>query len=181
MVNYSDIAALRGSNEFIRVELSEYKVDGENGVEVHQGVDYRVNKGYVANAMVVGALGLGHPVLAAFGATPFSVFCAQSLLLGFMVGCLAKRAAANGRLKQVEDAYIREHGTPNEIDQSNQFHSSTTRVQSIKRFVLGGGGQFYRWGGVHGSGQWSIQYGEHRFVGVGWCLSIRRSGCSRGG
>jgi len=143
MVNYSDITALRAaSNEFIRVELSGHKVEGENGLEVHQGVDYQVNKGYVANAMVVGALGLGQPVLSMIGATPFSVFCAQSLLLGVMVGCLAKRAAANGRLKQVEDAYIREHGTPNEIDQSNQFHASTTRVQSIKRFVLGAAASF---------------------------------------
>lgn len=132
MSDYSPIEQLRSTKEFLRVEITPHTEDGEKG----EGVDPKINKGYLVKGAVVLGIGLASPVLEHVGLSPFAVLSAQTLLVGVMVGQLSHRAVANFKLKQLEHAYILEHGTQDDKEKLQDNIATTQNYQPLKRGFL---------------------------------------------
>lgn len=132
MSDYSQIEQLRSKQEFLRVEITPHTEDGEHG----EGVDPKINRGYLVKGAVIVGMGVASPVLEHVGISPLAVLSAQTLLIGFMVGQLSQRAVSNSRLDALEGAYILEHGTHDEKEKLRDNIENNQNYRPLKRAFL---------------------------------------------
>lgn len=76
------------------------------------------------------------PVLQNVGLSPLAVLGAQTFLVGMMVGELSKRAQINSQLERLEQTYILENGTENEIQQLVDNVENSQNHNSLKKGLL---------------------------------------------
>jgi len=140
MNDYTSIEQLRSKKEFLRVEITQHSDNGE----MVEGVDPKIDSSYLVKGAVVVAMGFASPVLESVGLSPLAVLGAQTLFVGMMVGELSKRAQINSQLKRLEQTYILENGTEDEIQQlvdnveNSQNHNSLKKGLLISSSVLVG-------------------------------------------
>lgn len=132
MSDYSQIEQLRSKKEFLRVEITPHTENGEQG----EGINPKINTGYLVKGAVIMGMGLVSPVLEHAGISPLAVLSAQTLLIGVMVGQLSQRAASNSKLNQLERSYIFEHGTNAETDALQKNIENSTNYKPFKRAFL---------------------------------------------
>lgn len=131
--SYSPIEQLRSKNEFLRVEMSEHRDNGELVV----GIDPKIGKGYLTKTAVILGIGVATPVLGYFGLSPIAVVGAQTLLVGLMVGQLSGRAVNNSRLNALETSYIQKNGTEEDNAKLQEHLNDTKNYRPLKRVLLG--------------------------------------------
>lgn len=132
MTEYTSIEQLRSKKEFLRIEITQHSENGEEG----EGVDPKINSGYLVKGAVVLGMGLAAPVLENVGISSLALLSAQTLLVGVMVGQLSKRAHVNSQLNQLENEYILEHGTQEEKDKLSEHLETNQNHRSLKRGLL---------------------------------------------
>ena len=130
---YAPIEQLRGKNEFLRVEMTEHRDNGETV----EGIDPKIGKGYVTKTAVICGIGMATPVLGHFGISPIAVLSAQTLLAGLMIGQLSGRALNNSRLNALETSYIQNNGTEEENAKLQDHLNDTKNYKPLKRVFLG--------------------------------------------
>lgn len=132
MNDYRPIEQLRSKKEFLRVEITKHSDNGETV----EGVDPKIDSSYLVKGAVVLAMGFASPVLQNVGLSPLAVLGAQTFLVGMMVGELSKRAQINSQLERLEQTYILENGTENEIQQLVDNVENSQNHNSLKKGLL---------------------------------------------
>lgn len=133
MSHYAPIEQLRARPSFLKVEVTSHVVDGEPV----EGVDPKISPLYFAGAVVVAGLGVLQTPLEHIGVSSWGVVGAQTVLVGAMVGQLARRVGINAQLDTQENSYIAEYGESAEIGEAHEHKQHSETLRKLKRVFLG--------------------------------------------